>query len=318
MNSLRAYLHMRRRLLGRLLWELGWWRLLVLGVMLLAVVSKALATAAGSDYGHYAVPAALLFSTVSAHRQRADLDFLRLSAPAYRGWLAAEYALLALPVAVWLLLLGRPAAALLTVLLPPLATWLPAAAPRAVRHRRRSVFRSEAFEWVSGFRAVGGWLVWAGLLGLAAWQHRHPMLPALALAGWALCCTSFYGTPEPLPWLLLAARSPGAYLRRRGLLGAGYFLLLALPLAYCAAQSPAGGAGAAAVLAWGLLVLTLAGLAKYAFYPNALLMQLTQGGAVLLALLLFVNAPIYAPVLLAVLWALLLKSRRRLAAYRYD
>ena len=201
MNSLRAYLHMRRRLLGRLLLELGWWRLLILGVMLLAVVGKALATAAGSNYGQYAVPAALLLFVSSVHRQRADLDFLRLSAPTYRAWLAAEYALLALLVAIWLLLLGRPGAALLTGLLPPLAAGLPAAVPRAVRHRRRNAFRNEAFEWVSGFRAAGGWLVWAALLGLAAWQPRHPMLPALALAGWALCCTSFYGAPEPLPWL---------------------------------------------------------------------------------------------------------------------
>jgi|SRR6476469_1579082 len=170
MQALRAYLLLRGRLYGRLLRELGWLRLLVLGSMLLAAGSNALGRAAQHATGQWAVPVVLLVSVLSAHRQRSDLRFLATVAPGYRAWLAVEYGLLPLPIAVVLWAFGDVGAGLLTVGLAPLAAWLPPARElRSTTRRPRSFFRSEAFEWVSGMRGSRAWLLWPVLLAAAAW-----------------------------------------------------------------------------------------------------------------------------------------------------
>lgn len=312
MPATRAYLHLRARSLGRQLRELGWLRLALLGPLLLAVLANALGRSAPHPQGRWAVPVVLAGLLLSMHRPRADLRFLSMAAPGFRRWLAAEYALLALPVALVLLAFGAWGAALLTLALAPLVAWAPPAREaRSTRQRPRSLFRSEAFEWVSGMRASWGGLVWLGLLALAAWQHRSPLGPVLALGAWLLVVLACYGVPEPLSMLALAARSADGFLRRRLLLGLGHGALTAAPFLWLLGCGPAGPGGALAVgLAWlalaGLLILT-----KYAFYPYALQIRLTQALVLGVALALPGN-PVYPPLLVVSVGGLLWQSRRRL------
>ena len=64
----------------------------------------------------WAVPVAVALLLASAHRQRADLRFLATSAPGYQQWLAVEYVLWTVPVAVVLAFLTEGGAAVLTLL----------------------------------------------------------------------------------------------------------------------------------------------------------------------------------------------------------
>ena len=70
------------RLLGRQLAELVWWRLGLLRALLVVALGRALVGLA-----------AVALLTLSQHRRRSDLDFLHLTTPAFRPWLALEYAL---------------------------------------------------------------------------------------------------------------------------------------------------------------------------------------------------------------------------------
>jgi hypothetical protein len=80
---------------------------------------------------------------------------------------------------------------------------------------------------------------------------------------------------------------------------------------------PAGGGGAALLLAWCLTVLALVVLAKYTFYPHATTMRYAQAGVVALGFLILVDS-IYASLLAAALLGLVWRSRYRLRSYRYD
>ncbi|SFP80845.1 hypothetical protein [Hymenobacter arizonensis] len=309
-QALFAYLLMRRRLAGRLLLEIGWVRLALLVPMLLAVVGRAVVLAASSPGWQWAVPVSVALLVASAHRQRSDLRFLAISAPAYRWWLAVEYLLWVVPVAVVLALFQHWAAAGLTLLLAPGAAALPPVREAlGTRHKSQSWFRSEAFEWVSGMR-TGGW-AWPVLLAGAGWQHASPLGPVLALAGWLLVVVACYGTPEPVTMVALGARSARQFLGRRLILGLGYAALTAAPFWWLLAVGPAGIGGAVAVaVAWlglvGLIILT-----KYAFYPNATHIRTTQALVVGVALALPGN-PVYPVLLLVATGGLIWQSQRRL------
>ena len=313
MTPLRAYLYLRCRLLGRVLREVGWLRLLLLGPLLLAAVGRALVMAGIHPQGQWVVPVAVALLLASAHRQRGDLLFLATSAPDFRRWLAVEYVLCALPVAVVLALFGDWGAAVLTLGFAPLVAALPPVREgHNTRYRARSVFRSEAFEWVSGMRA-GGFGAWPVLLAGTLWQHASPLGPVLALGGWLLVLLACYGTPEPLTMLAVAARGPGLFLRRRLLLGLGYSALTAAPFLWVLAMGPAGSGGAVAVgLFWlglvGVLILT-----KYAFYPNELHIRTTQA-LVLGVALAGVGNPVYPVLLLVAVGGMMWQSQRRLGS----
>jgi len=194
----------------------------------------------------------------------------------------------------------------------------PAAAPS--RRRGRSPFRSEAFEWVSGARTAAAGLWWPALLGGAAWQRASPLGPILGLLGWLLVLVSFYGVPEPLTMLATAApaaRRPGRFLRRRLALGLGYAALTASPFGLLLGLGPAGWAGALAVGACWLLLLTMVILAKYAFYPNATHLRTVQSLVVGVGLLGAWH-PAYPPLMLVMLGGLVWQSRRRLRAVLGD
>ena len=311
MPALPAYLHLRARLAGRLLREIGGLRLALLVPVLLAIGGRALTLAATHPRGQWAVPVAVALGLASAHRQRADLRFLATSAPAYRRWLAAEYLLLALPVGLVLLLFRDWGAALLTLALAPWPAVLPPAREsRSTRHRARSPFRSEAFEWVSGMRTGGRWL-WPVLLAGAAWQRASPLGPLVALGLWLLVLLASYGTPEPITMLTLAARTPRQFLRRRLVLGVGYAALTAAPFFWLLGAGPAGTGGTvAAALLWLGLVAVLI-LVKYAFYPNATHIRTTQALVVGVALGLPGN-PVYPVLLLVAVGGLIWQSQRRL------
>jgi hypothetical protein len=313
MLALRAYLHLRRQLVGRWLLEIGWVRLAFLGMMLSAAGGRALVVAATHPRGQWAVPVAVLLLLASAHRQRADVRFLATSAPGFRRWLAVEYLLWALPVALLLACFQDWGPAALVLILAPWSAWLPPAREsRSTRHRARSLFRSEAFEWVGGMRQGGRW-AWPALLAGAIWQHESPLGPVVALGGWLLLLVACYGTPEPLTMLVLAARSPDQFLGRRLGLGLGYAALTAAPFFWLLAAGPAGVRGAVVVAtAWlglvGLLIMT-----KYAFYPNATHIRTTQALVVGVALTL-VGHPVYPVLLLVAVGGLTWQSRRRLRA----
>ena len=311
MTALQAYLLLRGRLLVRVLREVGWVRLGLLLPVLLAVVGQALLLGATHPVGQWTVSMLVVLLLASAHRQRADLRFLVISAPAFRRWLAVEYGLLALPIALVLGLFQDWGAAGLTLALAPGVAWLPPVRDsRSTRHRARSVFRSEAFEWVSGLRAGGVW-AWPALLAGAVWQHRTPLGPGLALGGWLLVLLAAYGTPEPLTMLAVAAREPGPFLRRRLLLGVGLAALTAAPFCWILAAGPAGVGGAVAVSAFLLVLVGLLILTKYAFYPNAMHIRTTQALVVGVALLLPGN-PVYPVLLLVAVGGLIWQSPRRL------
>jgi hypothetical protein len=214
------------------------------------------------------------------------------------------------PVAVVLTLFADWGAAGLTLLLAPMAAAVPPVREAQSSLRKpQSFFRSEAFEWVSGMRQ-GGW-AWPVLLAGALWQHASPLAPVLALGGWLLVLMACYGIPEPQTMLVLAARSPAQFLRRRLLLGLSYAALTAAPFLWLLASTTAGVGGALAVaVAWlGLVALLI--LTKYAFYPNALQIRFSQALLVGVALALPGN-PIYPPLLFAVVVGLIWQSRRRL------
>jgi hypothetical protein len=315
MPATRAYLTLRRRTLGRQLREVGGLRLAVLGFFLMLAGGKVLLVAEAYPAGCWAVPVGLLLLLASAHRQRADLPFLTMAAPDFRRWLAAEYALLALPVALVLLAIGAVGPAGLTLGLAPLAAWAGTARPdHATRRRARSLFRSEAFEWVSGMRAAWGGLVWLALLAGAVWQHSSPLGPGLALGAWLLVVLSCYGTPEPPTMLVLGGLTAEAVLRRRLLLGLGYAALTAAPLVWLLGCTEAGVGGALGVGVVWLLLLALLLLTKYAFYPNALQIRFTQALVLAVALTMF-GDPVYLPLLAVTLGGLLWQSRRRLREY---
>jgi hypothetical protein len=295
--------------------ELGWLRQALLGPVLLLALGNGLVRAAQHPDGQWAVPLVLAGLLLGAHRQRGDLRFLATAAPGFQRWLAVEYALLATPVTLALLAFGDVGAAALTLVLAPLVAWAGAAkdASPTLRHSR-SLFRSEAFEWVSGLRIGLVGPLWLALLAGAAWQHHSPLGPVLALAGWLLPVLACYGVPEPATMLVLAGKDGGAFLRRRLLLGLGYAGLSAAPLLWVLGSGPAGAGAAVGVgLAWlvlvGLLILT-----KYAFYPNALQIRFTQAAVVAVAVTMPGN-PVYPALLAVAIGGLLWQSRRRLQLY---
>ncbi|RPD48614.1 hypothetical protein DNI29_08345 [Hymenobacter sediminis] len=315
---MRNYLLLRARLLGRLLRELGWWRLLLLGTLLGLSTVRALVVAAGSPTVVWVVPVVVAGLAWSFHRQREDITFLELMAPRFRPWLAAEYALLTLPVVLLLLGLGRVEAAGLTVALTAAVALAPPAKDKAGRFRRGSLFRSVAFEWVGGSRR--GWLplLWLALLGAAAATRYTATGPVLAIIGWLLVLLEVYGPAEPWTLLLPVLHARGQWLRSRVGWGLLYFGLTVAPLAAVLALSPAGVGGTIALLFWCAVVLTMVVLAKYAFYPHATLSRLTQAGAVVVGLSVVGSNPAYSALLAACFLGLMLKSYRRLAMYRYD
>ncbi|MDJ0365263.1 hypothetical protein QMK33_08865 [Hymenobacter sp. H14-R3] len=307
-----AYLRLRFILLGRLLREIGWLRLGLAGPLLALGLLQTLDTLSRQPHGLWAVPLLVGWSVLGAHRQRADAQWLATAAPGHRPWLAAEYALLALPLALGLLGLRAygPAAALLG--LAALVAWAPPArAPAATRHRWRSPFRSEAFEWVGGARATKALWLWPLLVGLAAWQRASALAPIAALVAWLLVVLACYGTPEPVTMLALAARTPRQFLRRRLALGLGYAAATALPFWLLLGAGPAGGGPALGVALFWLALVGMVILTKYAFYPVASHIRLTQG--VVLAIgLLGAWHPAYPPLMLTIAAGLGWQSQRRL------
>lgn len=313
-KPLLAYLRLRLRALGRLACEVGALRLALVLPFLLLALGQALVVATGHPVGRWLVPLVVAWGVLSAHQRRDDYRFLATVAPDFKGWLAMEYSLLSLPVALLLLPLQAAGPAALTLAVVPLVAWAPVArADRASRQRWRSPFRSEAFEWVSGLRATKGLVIWPVLVGLAAWQRAAPLAPAGALLVWLLVVLACYGTPEPLTMLVVAGRSAGQFLRRRLVLGLGYAAATALPFWGLLAAGPAGWGGALAIaVAWlGLVALLL--LAKYAFYPNAAHFRTTQGLVLGVALLLL-SHPLYPVLLLVAAVGLPWRSRQRLSS----
>jgi hypothetical protein len=313
MAALIAYLRLRGILISRLLRELGWPRLVVLGFVLVTVVGRALVMAASHPQAQWLVPLATVALLASAHRQRDDFRFLIISAPQCRQWLAVEFLLWALPIATLLLVFQDWGAVGLTLAVAPFVALVPPVrAPRGELHRARSVVRSEAFEWVSGLRA-GGALAWAVLLAGALWQHEAPIGPVLALGAWLLVAVAYYGLPEPLTMLALDARTPRQFLRRRLLLGLGYSALSASPFLWLLGTGPAGWGGAVVVALVWLGLVTLIILTKYAFYPNALHIRSTQGLVVCIAMAL-PGHPAYPVLMLVAAGGLIWQSQRCLRA----
>jgi hypothetical protein len=306
------YLRLRLRAAFRWAQEVGWLRLVILSFFSLLGMGQLLVLAAEHPPGQWAVPLLTVWSLLAAHRQRADYRFLATVAPDFKPWLALEYTLLSLPIAVALLCLRAAGPAALTLALAAPVAWAPPAKEgKATRHRWRSPFRSEAFEWVSGMRATQGILVWLVLLAGAIWQRATPLAPIAALLLWLLVVLACYGTTEPTTMLAVAAQRPKTFMRRRLVLGLGYAAGTAAPFLLLLASGPAGWAASVAiVLVWlGLVALII--VAKYAFYPNDSQFRSTQL-LVIAVVLVLVGSPLYPVLLLVIIIGLPWQSRRRL------
>ncbi|MGI4741104.1 MAG: hypothetical protein ACRYG7_38550 [Janthinobacterium lividum] len=312
--ALRAYLALRLRLLGRLLREIGWLRLALLGPLLGLGLLQTLVVLRGQPRAGWLGPLLVAWALLGAHRQRADAQFLATAAPDFRPWVAVEYVLLVLPVALGLLAVRAVGPAALLLGLASLVAWAPPArAGSPTRHRWRSLFRSESFEWVGGMRATQGLLIWPVLVGLATWQRASPLAPVAALVVWLLVVLACYGEPEPVTMLALAARTPWQLVRRRLALGLGCAAATAAPFWLLLGVGPAGVGGAVAVALFWLALVALVILTKYAFYPNATHIRTTQG-LVLAVGLGGAWHPAYPPLMLVVAGSLVWQSRRRLRA----
>jgi len=307
-----AYLRLRLVLLGRLLCEIGWLRLGLVVPLLLLGLLQTLASLSEQPHGLWAMPLLVGWSVLGPHRQRADAQWLATTAPAYRPWLAWEYALLTLPLAIGLLALRAYGPAALMPGLAALVAWVPPARPpAATQHRWRSPFRSEAFEWVGGARATKALWLWPLLMGLATWQRASALAPIAALVAWLLVVLACFGTPEPVTMLALAARTPRQFLRRRLLLGLGYAAATALPFWLLLGAGPAGWGPAVGVALFWLALATMLILTKYAFYPVATHIRSTQG-LILAVGLLGAWHPAYPPLMLVIAGGLVWQSQRRL------
>ncbi|MCB2376749.1 hypothetical protein LGH70_04110 [Hymenobacter sp. BT635] len=309
---MKAYLQLRLRILGRQQAELGWARLLLLSAVLLTL-GKLLEVLLRQPAAQWAGPVAGLLMVWSGHRQRTDLGFLQIASPRFRWWLLVEYALWLLPIWGLLLSLGHVAAALATVAAVLPVPFLPIPQAVARLRQRRSLLRSEAFEWVSGFRQLGAWFCWLAGIGAAVWQQAT-VVPAVVLGAWSLLVTYCYTTPEPLTMVTIYGRGATAFWVRKLGLGLGLYLLTAAPFFVLMGRSPASWGGAAGLLLWGMLVVSMSIMGKYTFYPQPTLVRLTQGGVVVVALLPLLSAP-YAPLLVAAFGGLVWKSRHRLKHY---
>lgn len=305
--QLATYLQLRGLLLWRLGREVGAVRLVLAVPLLLLALLQVVSVLGQHAWGYWTLPLLLVATLLPVHRRRSDWQFLTATLPDFRMGLAAEYALYSLPLALGLLALGAYGAAATTPLLAAAVAVLPAARPtRSGQRRWRSPLRAEAFEWVSGARSFGAGL-WLVLLALAWWPRVAPLGAGLAALGWLLAALSYYGTPEPPTMLALMLRQPGPFLRRRLALGLGYAALTTAPLL-------AGLGSVRLALAVGLYwlgILALGILAKYAFYPHATHIRLTQG-LVLALCVLGTGQPSFLALLLVLVTGLLVQSQRRL------
>jgi len=301
---------MRRLLLSRILLEIGWVRLALITPLLLIVSGKLLMKVSTLPRGTWAVPILLGLFLASTHRQRVDLNFLATSAPTYRRWLAVEYELWAMPVILALAFYGEWIIASLILIAVPLVAMLPRAREtRSKQHRTRSLFSSEAFEWISGIRA-GGW-VWLILLGISIWKNTNVIGPGLCLAGWLLVVLSYYGTPEPITMLTLTTHTPRSFITQRLVLGSSYVALTTAPFLWVLAIGPVGFnialiAGVGSLGLVGLIILT-----KYAFYPVALHIRSAQMLVICLTASVLIN-PGYLILLLLMTGRLIWQTRMRL------
>ncbi|UOQ70618.1 hypothetical protein [Hymenobacter cellulosilyticus] len=112
---MQAYLRLRLRVLGRLLVEVGWVRLLLLGGLLVVTGGKLIELLLSKPHLQWAGPTLGLLMSWSGYRQRTDLGFLQIVSPRYKSWLSVESALLLVPVWGVLLGLGYLGAALATI-----------------------------------------------------------------------------------------------------------------------------------------------------------------------------------------------------------
>ncbi|OUJ74302.1 hypothetical protein [Hymenobacter crusticola] len=312
MREIQHYLGLRVKVLARQLAEMGWLRLLLLSPMLLAASGQGMRLIGQYPVGQWLLPVLGAGMCLSSHRQRRDLAFLQSVAPNYHRLLLAEYVVWQLPLWGVLLVYSAWLPLLLGLVLIPLIPYV--AKLRAARGDRRhqSLLRSELFEWVSGYRRSGAWLVWAVGVGVALWQ-RHNTVAALVPVLWALLLTSFYSLPEDSVMLLQYPLRLNAFLRRKlGLALVGYWIT-SLPFVLLLGTGAVSWGGALAVLLWGAVILTMVVLAKYAFYPHA---GPVQVGVVVLALLVVVNS-VYVALLAAAFAGLVWKSRRHLLQYRW-
>lgn len=293
------------------------------GVLGSALVALARAAATGERRALAVAALAPVFAA-AVQGARRDARWLRTAGVDGVRLFAAEYALLAAPVAAALAAARRPGLALAAVGAAVACAWAPAGGGAAWwrrrdgRPRRRFPLPPDAFEWAAGLRRSGVVIAGAGAVALTV------LRPGAALAGVAvvaLTSAEFY-VAEHEGWELVAAsgRTPRALLARKAARAAGLCAAAAVPCVAAAFGAWALGRGtrvdalaACAALAAASLLPAAAAVAKYAAFAPGPRPPL----AVALVLLGLAALALFPPALLGVAALLWRAAERRIAPYAH-
>lgn len=205
------------------------------------------------------------------HLSRRDARFLTLAGHAPRRIFAAEYLILLLPVAGFLLLGAEPRLAPAVLLAGPLIALAPSGRLSLAWARgagRRPLFRlapARDFEWVSGFRRSLLPLLVFYTLAIPLSAFPAGLIVLLLLATWTIC--GFYTEGEGWQLVQVFGLAPGAFLRAKCGRALGLWAISTAPFSILfLARHPTLWTALVIALAASAIVLGGSVLAKYAAY----------------------------------------------------
>lgn len=302
---------------ARLITEIGWFRAVILFLLLLAFLSQLITD--NSDLLNWSLAIFGGSILLLLHFSRSDIAFIQSISSAYRFVVALEYGILTLPLIGILLYKGGIIPCLLllsfSIILPYILQGKFGEKTNWESHRS-TPFPVQSYEWIAGFRR--NWMVFFLLLGtgiLFLWTHY---LVGLIIAfGILTLVSAFYTKNEPRRFILLVAEEPLLFLLKKLIWGIGLYTLCTLPL-WAGILLIFVDQFNYTILFWFINIVLISSVivGKYAFYIEQKDMQVPLGTIFgLFCLCVFVP---YLQILVPVLWGLLfMKAVRRLKTSVY-